>query len=188
MLRRSRCDGGNPGFLNGPGHHRQEWLAHLVQQSNQHRKEKPQPVARRECDWVAEFSMWPRSRSRCRAPIHDCHQDFVADGPKQGRVADTLEFVLKSSSKLTLAAVLDLCSRCSARRAVSAIHDRHLVIEALRMSRSGLVLPSSSSHHSDQGGPCASGHRAVLKTSGHQETRRDIVLNVTRVRQRAGCC
>ena len=61
-------------------------------------------------------------------------QDFVADAPNQRWVADTTEFVIGSSGKLYLAAVLDLFSRFLVGWAVSAVNDRHLVIKALEMA------------------------------------------------------
>ena len=50
-------------------------------------------------------------------------RDFVADAPNQRWVADTSEFVIGSSGKLYLAAVLDLFSRFVVGWAVSAIND-----------------------------------------------------------------
>ena len=61
-------------------------------------------------------------------------QDFVATAPNQRWVGDTTEFVIGSSGKLYLAAVLDLYSRFLVGWAVSAINDRHLVIKALQMA------------------------------------------------------
>ena len=58
-------------------------------------------------------------------------QDFVADAPNQRWVGDTTEFVIGSSGKLYLAAMLDLYSRFLVGWAVSAINDRHLVMKAL---------------------------------------------------------
>ena len=60
-------------------------------------------------------------------------QAFVADAPNQRWVADTTEFVIGSSGKLYLAAVLDLYSRFLVGWAVSAVNDRHLVIKALKL-------------------------------------------------------
>ena len=61
-------------------------------------------------------------------------QDFVADAPNQRWVGDTTEFVIGSSGKLYLAAVLALYSRFLVGWAVSAINDRHLVMKALNMA------------------------------------------------------
>ncbi|MCH8853825.1 MAG: DDE-type integrase/transposase/recombinase [Planctomycetes bacterium] len=52
-------------------------------------------------------------------------QEFVADAPNQRWVADTTEFVIGSSGKLYLAAMLDLYSRFLVGWTVSAINDRH---------------------------------------------------------------
>ena len=61
-------------------------------------------------------------------------QNFVAEAPNQRWVGDTTEFVIGSSGKLYLAAILDLYSRFVVGWAVSAINDRHLVIKALQMA------------------------------------------------------
>ena len=61
-------------------------------------------------------------------------RDVSADAPNQRWVADTTEFVIGSSGKLYLAAVLDLFSCFLVGWAVSAINDRHLVIKALQMA------------------------------------------------------
>ena len=61
-------------------------------------------------------------------------QDFVAAAPNLRWVGDTTEFVIGSSGKLYLAAILDLYSRFLVGWAVSAINDRHLVMKALRMA------------------------------------------------------
>ena len=71
-------------------------------------------------------------------------RDFVADAPNQRWVADTSEFVIGSSGKLYLPAVLDLFSRFVVGWAVSAINDRHLVIKALQWRSSAVALRSGS--------------------------------------------
>ena len=80
-------------------------------------------------------------------------RDFVADAPNQRWVADTSEFVIGSSGKLYLAAVLDLYSRFLIGWAVSAINDRHLAIKALQMALKRRRSPLGLLHHSDQGKP-----------------------------------
>ena len=96
-------------------------------------------------------------------------QAFVADAPNQRWVADTSEFVLGSSGKLYLAAVLDLYSRFLVGSAVSAINDRHLVIKALQMALTRRRPALGVLHHSDQGSPYASeDYQAVL--TGHGMT------------------
>ena len=82
-------------------------------------------------------------------------------------VADTTEFVIGSSGKLYVAAVLDLCSRFLVGWAVSAINDRHLVIKALQMALKRRRPPFGLLHHSDQGSPYASeDYQAVLTAHG----------------------
>ncbi len=94
-------------------------------------------------------------------------QDFVADAPNQRWVADTSEFVIGSSGKLYLAAVLDLYSRFLVGWAVSAINDRHLVIKALKMALKRRRPATGMLHHSDQGSPYASeDYQAVLTAYG----------------------
>ena len=58
-------------------------------------------------------------------------RQFEAAAPNQRWVSDTTEFVIGSSGKLYLAAVLDLFSRFIVGWAVSAVNDRHLTIAAL---------------------------------------------------------
>jgi|TARA_B100000315_G_scaffold259852_1_gene317655 transposase InsO family protein len=94
-------------------------------------------------------------------------QDFVAAAPNQRWVADTSEFVIGSSGKLYLAAVLDLYSRFLVGWAVSAINDRHLVIKALQMALKRRRPATGVLHHSDQGSPYASeAYQAVLTAHG----------------------
>ena len=80
-------------------------------------------------------------------------QDFVAEAPNQRWVADTTEFVIGSSGKLYLAAVLDLFSRFLVGWAVSAVNDRHLVMKALEMALTRRRPAEGVLHHSDQGSP-----------------------------------
>ena len=80
-------------------------------------------------------------------------QEFGADAPNQRWVADTTEFVIGSSGKLYLAAMLDLYSRFLVGWAVSAINDRHLVIKALQMALQRRRPAEGLLHHSDQGSP-----------------------------------
>ena len=83
-------------------------------------------------------------------------QDFVADAPNHRWVGDTTEFVIGRSGKLYLAAMLDLYSRFLVGWAVSAINDRHLVIQALEMALKRRRPAKGLLHHSDQGSPYAS--------------------------------
>ena len=61
-------------------------------------------------------------------------RQFTAEAPNQRWVSDTTEFVIGSSGKLYLAAILDLFSRFIVGWAVSAVNDRHLTIKALEMA------------------------------------------------------
>ena len=78
------------------------------------------------------------------------------EAPNQRWVGDTTEFVIGSSGKLYLAAILDLYSRFVVGWAVSAINDRHLVIKALQMAVKRRQPGAGLLHHSDQGSPYAS--------------------------------
>jgi transposase InsO family protein len=92
-------------------------------------------------------------------------QDFVADAPNQRWVGDTTEFVIGSSGKLYLAAILDLYSRFLVGWAVSAINDRHLVMKALTMAVKRRQPAAGLLHHSDQGSPYASeDYQRIIKT------------------------
>jgi putative transposase len=64
---------------------------------------------------------------------------FTAEAPNQRRVGDTTEFAIGESTKLHLAAVLDLYSRFIVRWAVSPVNDRHVAINALEMRSSAAV-------------------------------------------------
>ena len=92
-------------------------------------------------------------------------QHFVAEAPNQRWVGDTTEFVIGSSGKLYLAAILDLYSRFLVGWAVSAINDRHLVIRALQMALKRRRPARGLLHHSDQGSPYASeDYQQLLET------------------------
>ena len=78
-------------------------------------------------------------------------RQFEADAPNQRWVGDTTEFVIGSSGKLYLAAVLDLFSRFIVGWAVSAVNDRHVTIKALEMALKRRCPDIGLLHHSDQG-------------------------------------
>lgn len=61
-------------------------------------------------------------------------RQFDAERPNQRWVGDTTEFVIGSSAKLSLAAILDLYSRFIVGWALSAVNDRHLTLKALNMA------------------------------------------------------
>ena len=89
-------------------------------------------------------------------------RQFEADAPNQRWVGDTTEFVIGSSGKLYLAAVLDLFSRFIVGWAVSAVNDRHLTIHALEMALKRRCPEIGLLHHSDQGCTYASEDYQVL--------------------------
>ena len=71
-------------------------------------------------------------------------------------ISDTTEFVIGTSAKLYLAAILDLYSRFVVGWAVSAVNDRHLTIRAREMALKRRCPQAGLLHHSDQGSPYAS--------------------------------
>jgi len=83
-------------------------------------------------------------------------QAFTAAGPNQRWVGDTTEFVIGTSSKIYLAAIVDLFSRYVVGWAVSPSNDRHLTIKALDMALKRRGPGAGLLHHSDQGSPYAS--------------------------------
>ena len=78
-------------------------------------------------------------------------RQFEAAAPNQRWVGDTTEFVIGSSGKLYLAAILDLYSRFIVGWAVSAVNDRHLTIKALQLALKRRCPDAGLLHHSDQG-------------------------------------
>jgi transposase InsO family protein len=102
-------------------------------------------------------------------PIADnlLKQTFAAARPNQRWVGDTTEFVMGTSGKLYLAAILDLFSRFVVGWAVSAVNDRHLTIKALEMAMKRRCPKAGLLHHSDQGCTYASeGYQAILEANG----------------------
>ena len=98
-------------------------------------------------------------------PIADnlLKQTFTAAHPNQRWVGDTTEFVIGTSGKLYLAAILDLFSRFVVGWAVSAVNDRHLTIKALDMALKRRCPKAGLWHHSDQGSTYASeDYQAIL--------------------------
>ena len=89
-------------------------------------------------------------------------RQFEADAPNQRWVGDTTEFVIGSSGKLYLAAVLDLFSRFIVGWAVSAVNDRHVTINALEMALKRRCPEIGLLHHSDQGCTYASEDYQIL--------------------------
>ena len=79
------------------------------------------------------------------------NQQFEAAAPNQRWVGDTTEFVIGSSGKLYLAAILDLFSRFIVGWAVSAVNDRHVTIKALEMALKRRGPDAGLLHHSSTG-------------------------------------
>jgi putative transposase len=94
-------------------------------------------------------------------------RQFTADAPNARWVGDTTEFVIGSSGKLYLAAILDLFSRFIVGWAVSAINDRHLAIKALEMALKRRCPGLGLLHHSDRGSPYASEDYQRLLDASH---------------------
>ena len=94
-------------------------------------------------------------------------RQFEAEAPNQRWVGDTTEFVIGTSGKLYLAAVLDLFSRFIVGWAVSAVNDRYLTIKALEMALKRRCPEIGLLHHSDQGSTYASeDYQDVLEARG----------------------
>jgi putative transposase len=92
---------------------------------------------------------------------------FTAEGPNQRWVGDTTEFVIGTSGRLYLAAILDLFSRFIVGWAVSAVNDRHLTITALEMALKRRCPEIGLLHHSDRGCTYASeDYQAILDARG----------------------
>jgi putative transposase len=92
---------------------------------------------------------------------------FEAVAPNQRWVGDMTEFMIGSSSKLYLAAILDLFSRFIVGWAVSAVNDRHLTIAALEAALTRRCPEVGLLHHSDQGSTYASeDYQDVLEARG----------------------
>jgi putative transposase len=102
-------------------------------------------------------------------PIADnlLKQTFDAARPNQRWVGDTTEFVIGTSGKLYLAAILDLFSRFVVGWAVSAVNDRHLTIKALEMALKRRCPKTGLLFHSDQGCTYASeDYQVILDANG----------------------
>jgi putative transposase len=94
-------------------------------------------------------------------------RQFTATTVNQRWVGDTTEFVVGESSKLYLAAILDLFSRFVVGWAISAANDRYLTIKALEMALKRRSPERGLLHHSDRGSPYASeDYQAILKAHG----------------------
>jgi len=95
------------------------------------------------------------------------NRQFTAVTVNQRWVGDTTEFVIGESSKLYLAAILDLFSRFVVGWAISAANDRHLTIKTLEMALKRRCPETGLLHHSDRGSPYASeDYQAILEAHG----------------------
>jgi putative transposase len=94
-------------------------------------------------------------------------RQFTAAARDQRWVGDTTEFVIGESSKLYLAAILDLFSRFVVGWALSVNNDRHLTLKALQMALKRRYPDAGLLHHSDQGSTYASeDYQRVLDAHG----------------------
>ena len=110
---------------------------------------------------MREEGLRARARQRFRSTTMSEHdqpiapnvlaRQFAADRPNQRWVGDTTEFLIGSSAKVYLAAILDLYSRFIVGWALSAVNDRHLTLRALDMAVKRRCPDPGLLHHSDQG-------------------------------------
>ena len=140
--------------------------------------EQDEPVSRkRVIRLMQEEGLKARVRKRFKCTTMSDHdqpvaanlldRQFTAEAPNQRWVGDTTEFVIGESSKLYLAAVLDLYSRFIVGWALSAVNDRHLTIRALEMAIKRRCPDTGLLHHSDQGCTYASeDYQKVLTAHG----------------------
>ena len=126
---------------------------------------------------MQEDGLRARARKRFRSTTMSEHDQpvapnvldrrFAAERPNQRWVGDTTEFVIGSSAKLYLAAILDLYSRFVVGWALSAVNDRHLTLRALEMALKRRCPEAGLLHHSDQGCTYASDdYRRRLEAHG----------------------
>ena len=126
---------------------------------------------------MREEGLRARARKRFRSTTMSEHdqpvaanvlaRQFGAERPNQRWVGDTTEFVIGSSAKLYLAAILDLYSRFIVGWALSAVNDRHLTLRALDMAVKRRCPDPGLLHHSDQGCTYASeDYRTRLEQHG----------------------
>ena len=126
---------------------------------------------------MQEEGLQARARKRFKSTTMSDHdqpvaanlldRQFEAPAPNQRWVGDTTEFVIGSSGKLYLAAILDLFSRFVVGWAISAVNDRHLAIRALDAALKRRCPDSGLLHHSDQGSPYASeDYQSILESRG----------------------
>jgi transposase InsO family protein len=112
---------------------------------------------------MREDGLRARARKRVRSTTMSEHdqpvaanvlaRQFEAERANEGWVGDTTEFVIGSSAKLYLAAILDLYSRFIVGWALSAVNDRHLTLKALEMAVKRRCPDPGLLHHSDRAAP-----------------------------------
>lgn len=126
---------------------------------------------------MREDGLRARARKRFRSTTMSEHdqpvaanvldRQFAAGRPNQRWVGDTTEFVIGSTAKRYLAAILDLYSRFIVGGALSAVNDRQLTLRALDMAVKRRCPDPGLLHHSDQGCTYASeDYRARLEQHG----------------------
>jgi transposase InsO family protein len=126
---------------------------------------------------MREEQLQARARKRFKCTTNSEHdhpvapnvldRQFTAEAPNQRWVGDTTEFVIGESSKLYLAAILDLFSRFVVGWAVSAVNDRYLTRQALERAVTRRCPDAGLLHHSDRGSTYASeDYQDVLKAHG----------------------
>src|SRR5882672_9080225 len=94
-------------------------------------------------------------------------RQFTAASVNQRWVGGTTEFGIGETGKVYLAAILDLFSRFVVGWAISAVNDRHLVIQALEMALQHRCPEAGLLHHSDRGSPYASEDYQVILQAHH---------------------
>ena len=67
-------------------------------------------------------------------------RQFTADAPNRRWVGDRIKVVIGASGRLSLAAILDLCSRLAVGWALSAVEDRNLTTTESDQARTAVNL------------------------------------------------
>ena len=126
---------------------------------------------------MQEEGLKARGRKRFRCTTMSDHdqpvaanlldRQFTAATVNQRWVGDTTEFGIGETGKVYLAAFLDLFSRFVVGWAISAVNDRHLVIQALEMALQHRCPEAGLLHHSDRGSPYASEDYQVILQAHH---------------------
>lgn len=125
----------------------------------------PDRTLRHSARSTATPDVWLVGHARGRPPVSGRAQAPARQG--RHRLGDTTEFVIASSGKLYLAAILDLYSRFIVGWAVSAVNDRHLTLKALQIAlkrrcADGIAASLGSGLHAW----ASEDYQAVLETHG----------------------